>query len=485
MSTTAPVEHDWAANPRIQWYRSPLPMAELRALSQRRTLRPLLHCLGFIALLTATGTAVVLTHRHLSWPWLIPALFLHGTVFRTLQHSRHELSHRTVFRSKLVNELFLRLFSFLHWSSPDHFRASHVRHHQYTVHDDLDQEVRLPRRCSRCSGPAASCWRYPHDRGDQGAGPVEPGPAGRQSVGAALFRRPPPRPGRRRQARGAVRLGAGRAGRALGAGGVFIATGQWMLLLVVTFARWLAPWLSFMFIETQHSGLCSDVPDFRRCCRTVLLGPVTRFLYWHMNYHVEHHMYPSVPFYNLGKLRRAIAADLPPATRGLWRSWAQMLPILCASAATPATCSRLRCDRIELTSGHNGIRVPQRPAHACLRQAHRMVQFPKRKGTQDAEDSRIARIPRLRVLPRDGLGDRKPHRRQNDCGKTTILEAMYLLASEGAPPPSTTLLSVATNCTTELSRFPYRVRCAMKFAYPPFSMGTRVGLEHSSCCLRK
>ena len=102
-------------------------MAQLRALSQRRNLRPLLHVLGFVALLTATGALVVLTHRHLSWPWLIPALFLHGTVFRTLQHSRHELSHRTVFRT---NELFLRLFSFLQWSSPDYFRASH----QYTVH---------------------------------------------------------------------------------------------------------------------------------------------------------------------------------------------------------------------------------------------------------------------------------------------------------------------------------------------------------------
>ena len=69
MSTTAPdVEHDWATNSRIQWYRSPLPIAELRALSQRRTLRPLLHCLGFLALLTVTGTAVVLSHRHLSWP---------------------------------------------------------------------------------------------------------------------------------------------------------------------------------------------------------------------------------------------------------------------------------------------------------------------------------------------------------------------------------------------------------------------------------
>ena len=51
----APVEHDWAANPKIRWYRSPLPIAELRALSQRRTLRPLLHCVGFLALLTVTG----------------------------------------------------------------------------------------------------------------------------------------------------------------------------------------------------------------------------------------------------------------------------------------------------------------------------------------------------------------------------------------------------------------------------------------------
>ena len=66
-------------------------------------------------------------------------------MFRTLQHSRHELSHRTVFRSRLLNELFLRLFSFLQWSSPDYFRASHVRHHQYTVHDELDREVQLPR----------------------------------------------------------------------------------------------------------------------------------------------------------------------------------------------------------------------------------------------------------------------------------------------------------------------------------------------------
>ena len=334
----APLEHDWTANQQVRWYRSPIPMAQLRALSQRRNLRPLLHVLGFVALLTATGALVVLTHRHLSWPWLIPALFLHGTVFRTLQHSRHELSHRTVFRSKLLNELFLRLFSFLQWSSPDYFRASHVRHHQYTVHDELDREVQLPRpfqplqwlfrfvaAVPNCVAEIKVLLRWSRGRlaGDGRAGeggdvtweqhcfadrPVGQGDAAKR---AALF-------GWAR----VVLLGH------LALAVAFIAFDAWIMLLVVTFARWLAPWLSYLLVETQHAGLPANTPDHRVCCRSVVLGPVTRFLYWHMNYHIEHHMFPSVPFYNLHRLRAAIAADLPPATRGLLRTWAQMLPVL-------------------------------------------------------------------------------------------------------------------------------------------------------------
>jgi fatty acid desaturase len=47
-----------------------------------------------------------------------------------------------------------------------------------------------------------------------------------------------------------------------------------------------------------------------------------------MNYHVEHHMFPAVPFYNLPKLRAAIAADLPPAPHGLITTWREILPVL-------------------------------------------------------------------------------------------------------------------------------------------------------------
>ena len=36
-----------------------------------------------------------------------------------------------------------------------------------------------------------------------------------------------------------------------------------------------------------------------------------------MNYHIEHHMYPAVPFYQLKALRGQIEHDLPPASRGM------------------------------------------------------------------------------------------------------------------------------------------------------------------------
>jgi fatty acid desaturase len=47
-----------------------------------------------------------------------------------------------------------------------------------------------------------------------------------------------------------------------------------------------------------------------------------------MQYHVEHHMFPAVPFYNLPALRKSIEHDLPPATNGLLATWRQILPVL-------------------------------------------------------------------------------------------------------------------------------------------------------------
>jgi fatty acid desaturase len=43
--------------------------------------------------------------------------------------------------------------------------------------------------------------------------------------------------------------------------------------------------------------------------RSIVTHPVIEFLWSNVNYHLEHHLYPSVPYHALPELRRALAAD--------------------------------------------------------------------------------------------------------------------------------------------------------------------------------
>ena len=95
-------------------------------------------------------------------------------------------------------------------------------------------------------------------------------------------------------------------------------------------------WLFFLCNNTQHIGLQDRVPDFRLCCRTFTLHPVVRFLYWHMNYHTEHHMYAAVPCYRLGRLHALIRHDLPPCADGIAAVWREIALIQNQQAADPA-----------------------------------------------------------------------------------------------------------------------------------------------------
>jgi len=117
--------------------------------------------------------------------------------------------------------------------------------------------------------------------------------------------------------------------------GVFIATGQWIFLFLVTFGSFYAEWLNYLIAGPQHICLQPDVPDFRLCVRTMIINPFFRFFYANMNYHLEHHMYAAVPFYNLPKLRSLIEYDVPLADKGLWRTWRKILPALREQAKNP------------------------------------------------------------------------------------------------------------------------------------------------------
>jgi fatty acid desaturase len=58
------------------------------------------------------------------------------------------------------------------------------------------------------------------------------------------------------------------------------------------------------------------------------MNPVSRFIYWNMNYHVEHHMFPMVPYHRLPELHAVIGADLPAPSQSILAAYREVWPVL-------------------------------------------------------------------------------------------------------------------------------------------------------------
>ena len=55
-----------------------------------------------------------------------------------------------------------------------------------------------------------------------------------------------------------------------------------------------------------------------------------------MNYHVEHHMFPNVPYHALGKLHRELKADMPKPYGGMWEAYREIIPALIRQRKDPS-----------------------------------------------------------------------------------------------------------------------------------------------------
>ena len=92
--------------------------------------------------------------------------------------------------------------------------------------------------------------------------------------------------------------------------------------------------LNIIWGLTQHIGLQDKVKDHRLSTRSIRLNPILSFIYWNMEYHIEHHMFPSVPSYNLPKLHEAIKHQLPkPQT--LFQAYKEIIPAIIIQTNDP------------------------------------------------------------------------------------------------------------------------------------------------------
>ena len=86
----------------------------------------------------------------------------------------------------------------------------------------------------------------------------------------------------------------------------------------------------------QHGGLKADTWDHRESTRTVILNPIHGWLlYFNMQYHTEHHLFPQVPFYNLPKLHEAIKDQLPSPNKSFIDGLLEMIPAIIKQSKDP------------------------------------------------------------------------------------------------------------------------------------------------------
>ncbi len=305
------------------WYTSPIAKVELRQLLERRDGPALRDTLLWFILLGASGSAGFLLWG--TW-WAILPFLIYGVIYGSTSDSRwHESSHGTAFRTDWMNNALYEISSFMVMRESTVWRWSHTRHHSDTIIVGRDPEIAVPRPpdikamimvfLNLNTIPKYFRNLILHGLGRLNSEEQTYIPASEQRK--VFFK-----------ARIYLLIYAAVAGTAIFSGSI-------LPLMFIGLPNLYGAWLMPVYGATQHAGLAENVLDHRLNCRTVYMNPVNRYLYWNMNYHLEHHMFPLVPYHALPKLHELVKADMPPPYRGLWEAWREIIPAVLRQLKDP------------------------------------------------------------------------------------------------------------------------------------------------------
>lgn len=305
------------------WYASPVPRKQLKELMRRSDGPAIRDTLLWFASLAVFGTAGCLLWG--TW-WAVPAFAVYGVLYGSASDSRwHECGHGTAFKTRWMNDMVYQIASFMVLREPTCWRWSHARHHTDTIIVGRDPEIGVPRPPGI---PNLLMNLFALRSGPRELREVLLHATGRLHAEEASYIP--------ESEHGKV-IWTARAWLAVYAVVIALAIGlrSWLPLMLVGLPSFYGAWLYLVFGITQHAGLAEDVLDHRLNCRTVYMNPVFRFLYWNMNYHVEHHMFPMVPFHALPALHATVKDDCPKPYGGLWEAYSEIIPALIRQRREP------------------------------------------------------------------------------------------------------------------------------------------------------
>jgi fatty acid desaturase len=308
-----------------QWYQCPIPRKRLKELMQRRD-QPAIRdtIIWFAAFLVTGGLA------YYFWPtwWALPFFLVYGALYGSSSDSRwHECGHGTAFRTRWMNDVIYQIACFMIMRNPTGWRWSHTRHHTDTIIVGRDPEIALmrPTVILKVIG-----LFFGVPQAIEATKKMLIYSSGRIPAEEETFIPEMERPKAILAARIWLTIHLAVIALAVMTGSIL------PLLYVGVLPTMYGGWLHVMTGLTQHGGLAEDVLDHRLNSRTVLMNPVLRFLYWNMNYHIEHHMFPTVPYHALPELHEAMKPYCPPALPSVFAAYREIIPAVIRQIKDPA-----------------------------------------------------------------------------------------------------------------------------------------------------
>ncbi|GGG19058.1 fatty acid desaturase family protein [Paenibacillus abyssi] len=299
-----------------EWYASPIPRQRMKELMKRKDGPAIRDTIIWFAILGILGYLA-----YLSWGtwWAIPAFAAYGAVYALPGNSRwHEASHGTMFKTGWMNEVIYQIASFMNLFPATPWRWSHVRHHTDTYIVGRDPEIHAPRppvwrvllgELFHVYGGIADLRRiFLHAFGKMDKEEMD-------YIPASEFKKC------YWEARVWILIFIAVIAACIYAGSILPA----MFVVLPTFYGF---WAVMLIAWTQHLGLNDDVLDHRLNTRTVYMNPVIRFLYCNMNYHIEHHMFPMVPYHALPALHEEMKADCPKPSPSVYAALKEIFAAL-------------------------------------------------------------------------------------------------------------------------------------------------------------
>jgi fatty acid desaturase len=310
-----------------KWYRCNIDREEFTKLCEKSDWSGFKHVFIYFGSLVVVGYFAYITWG--TW-WSLLFFLIYGNIYACSDSMWHETGHKTAFKSKFWNNFFYQIASYMDNFEPVRWRWSHFKHHGHTAFDDphdFEIAIRKPTDLFLFFSyfiPFAQILIFYKSLQFETI---------KHAVGITtpVMQQCIPEK-ERNKCRNSARIHVG----------IWITTiiisiiyQSWLPVLYIVLPGFYGKTLIASFGLTQHTGLQENIKDHRFSTRTIHLNPIFSFLYWHMEYHIEHHMFPTVPSYNLPKLHKMIKDQMPPAKKGLWGAYKEILPAIFRQAKNP------------------------------------------------------------------------------------------------------------------------------------------------------